>query len=211
MIVIRASILRMRPALAIFTATALAVLGASCGSGGGSMGDAAPPFGAVAATPQSSGSPAVASLPSESPAAPSPPVPIILAGTWSGNGVDSNANTGANSGTTVTWTLAQTDASVSGTVTSQSVEPLNTSCTSCHRNKTGTVSGTIVGGTLNLTMSFPAGNPSANPNDVTPICSASITGTLTGSSQGSLTGSYSGTDTCEGQIVNGTLTMARQP
>ena len=125
--------------------------------------------------------------------------------------MDSNANTGANSGTTVTWSLAQTDASVSGTVTSQSVEAPNTSCVSCHRNKTGTLTGTIVGSTLNLTLSFPAGNPAANPNDVTPICAANLTGTLTGISQGTLTGSYTGSDSCEGAIVNGTLTMTRQP
>lgn len=111
----------------------------------------------------------------------------------------------------MTWNLSQTDASVFGTVTSQSVEPPNTTCTSCHRNKTGTVSGTISGTTLTLTMFFPAGNPAANPNDVTPICSANLTGTLIGTNQGPLAGSYSGADTCEGGIVNGALTMTRQP
>jgi hypothetical protein len=134
-----------------------------------------------------------------------------MAGTWRGTGVDSNANTGLNSGTSLTWTLTQSDASVSGTVTTQSVDPLNTTCTSCHRNKTGTLSGTIAGTPMTLTMSFPAGNPNGNPNDVTPICSASLTATVTGMTQSSLTAVYSGADTCEGQLQNGTLTMARQP
>ena len=137
--------------------------------------------------------------------------PLSLAGAWSGRGVDSNANTGANAATNVTWTLAQTDAGASGIVTTQSVEPLGTTCNSCHRNKTGTLSGTIAGTTLTLTMSFPAGNPAGNPNDVTPICSASLTATVTGITQDTLTALYSGADSCEGPLVNGTLTMARQP
>jgi hypothetical protein len=138
--------------------------------------------------------------------------PLSLAGTWSGRGVDSNANTGANGATNVTWTLAQPDAtSVSGTVTMQSVDTLGTTCSSCHRNKTGTLSGTITGTTLTLTISFPAGNPAGNPNDVTPICSASLTGTASGFTQDTLTAVYSGADSCEGPLVNGTLTMTRQP
>jgi hypothetical protein len=138
--------------------------------------------------------------------------PFSLAGTWSGRGVDSNTNTGANVATNVTWTLAQTDATgVSGTVTTQSVDPLGTTCSSCHRNKTGTLSGTITGTTFTLTMSFPAGNPAGNPNDVTPICSASLTGTVSGITEDTLTAAYSGADSCEGPLVNGTLTMTRQP
>jgi hypothetical protein len=136
---------------------------------------------------------------------------VSLAGTWSGSGVDSNANTGPNGVTVVTWTLAQIDANVSGTVTTQSVDPPNTTCASCHRNKTGTLSGTIAGTTLTLTMSFPAGNPAGNPADVTPICSATLTGTASGISHSSLTAAYSGADACEGPLLDGTLTMARQP
>ena len=136
---------------------------------------------------------------------------MSLAGIWSGSGVDSNANTGANSGTTVIWTLAQTDASVSGTVTTQSVEPLGGTCASCHRNKTGTLSGTIAGTTLTLKLDFPAGNPNGNPVDVTPICSATITATASGITHSALTAAYSGADSCEGPLLNGTLMMARQP
>ncbi len=179
----------MKSALPIIMVTALAVLGISCGGGSGPPDEASPP----------SGSPVESSQ------------PVSLAGTWSGTGVDSNANTGPNGGTIVTWTLAQTDAGVSGTVTTQSVDPINTTCTSCHRNKTGTLSGTIAGTTLALTMSFPAGNPAGNPADVTPICSAMLTGTVSRITQSSLTALYSGADTCEGQLVGGTLTMARQP
>jgi hypothetical protein len=46
---------------------------------------------------------------------------------------------------------------------------------------------------------------------VTPICSATLSGTVSGITQNSLTASYSGNDSCEGPLVNGTLTMARQP
>jgi hypothetical protein len=60
-------------------------------------------------------------------------------------------------------------------------------------------------------MTIPAGNPNGNPNDVTPICSANLTATVTWITQSSLTAEYSGTDTCEGQLRDGTLTMARQP
>ena len=138
-------------------------------------------------------------------------LPISLAGTWSGAGADSNANTGPNSGTMVTWTLTQSDATVSGTMTTQSVDAANTTCASCHRNKTGTVSGTIAGTTLTLTAVFPAGNPAGNQNDVTPICSATISGSASGITHSSLTSAYSGSDTCEGPLLNGTLTMTRQP
>jgi len=188
----------MKSALSSIMAAALAVVGISCGSSGSGPPDAALPPG---------GSPAAASQPGGSPAA--SPQAVSLAGTWSGTGVDSNANTGPNGATTVTWTLAQTDANVSGTVTTQSVDPPNTTCTSCHRNKTGTLAGTIAGTTLTLTMSFPAGNPAGNPADVTPICSATLTGTVSAITQSSLTASYSGADTCEGALLNGTLVMAR--
>jgi len=172
----------MKPVLTIIIATALAALVISCGGGDGST-----------------------ASPSSTPAEPSPPVSV--AGTWSGTGVDSNANTGLKGATIVTWTLVQTDASVSGTVTTRAVDPTDGSCNSCHRNKTGTLSGTIAGTTLTLTISFPAGVA----GDPTPICTATLTATVSEMTESSLKGLYSGADTCEGPLLDGTLTLARQP
>lgn len=201
----------MQSVLSIILVTGLAVLAVSCGGAGSGSPDAAPPPSASpTASSQPSGSTAASSQPSGSSAA-APSQPVSLAGTWTGTGVDSNSNTGPNGGTIVTWTLAQTDTNISGTVTTQALNPTDGTCISCHRNKTGTLSGTIAGTTLTLTMSFPAQNPFGNPLDVTPICSAGLTGSASGITQGSLTASYSGADSCEGQLVGGTLTMARQP
>jgi hypothetical protein len=131
---------------------------------------------------------------------------------WSGTGVDSNERTGLNGttiapGTTiVTWTFTQTDASVSGTVTTLSTDSQGT-CNSCHRSRTGKLSGTIAGTTLTWTISFPADAA----HDPTPICTATITGTASGITESSLSGVYSGNDSCEGPILDGTLTLARQP
>jgi hypothetical protein len=176
----------MKPALLIATVMALAMLAISCGSGSGPPDEASPP-----------------------PPEPSPPV--SLAGTWSGTGVDSNETNVLNSTpiatTIVTWTLAQTDAGVSGTVTTRSVDPLSSStCNSCHRTKTGTLSGTIAGTTLTWTMSFPGAD-----SDPTPACTATLTGTVSGIAESSLRGLYSGEDLCEGKFLDGTLTLARQP
>ncbi|MBI2318736.1 MAG: hypothetical protein HYY28_14540 [Betaproteobacteria bacterium] len=138
---------------------------------------------------------------------PAAPAPLSMVGAWSGTGVDSNANTGANGTTIVTWTLAQTDARVSGTVNTRSVDPVGTTCNSCHRNKTGTLSGTVTGTAMTFTISFPPGVA----GDPTPLCTATITGTVSGITQSSFTASYSGDDSCEGPLLDGTLTMARQP
>ena len=127
--------------------------------------------------------------------------PLGFAGTWNGTGVDSQG------ATTVTWSLTGTGASVSGTVTTQAVDPNDGSCNSCHRNKRGTVSGTISGTKLTLAMFFAAG---VN-GDPTPACSATVTGTASSTGEGTLAGEYSGADTCEGPFTNGTLVMARRP
>ena len=126
-----------------------------------------------------------------------------------GTGVDSNANTGANGtpiGTTiVTFKLTQTEANVSGTMTTQSTDAPGT-CASCHRSRTGALTGTVSGTTLSWTASFPAG-----PNDPTPSCTATLTGTLSDITGSSLSGAYSGKDSCEGDYTDGTLAMARAP
>ena len=123
-----------------------------------------------------------------------------FAGTWTGTGADSQG------ATTVTWSLTQTDAAVSGTVATRAVNPSDGSCNSCHRNKSGSVSGTIAGSTLTLTMFFAAGVD----GDPTPACSAALTGTASSVADGTLTGDYTGADTCEGPFTNGKLAMARQ-
>jgi len=169
-----------KSAPAIVMVTALAVLGISCGGGNGTTDEASPA---------------------------GPPAPVSLAGAWSGTGVDSNKNTGLNGATNVTWTLAQTGTSVSGTVTTQSVDPPGTTCNSCHRNKTGTIAGTLAGTAMTLTVSFPAGTP----GDPTPLCTATLTGTASGITQDTFTVLYSGDDSCEGPLLDGTLTLARQP
>ena len=181
----------MKPVLTIITSTAFALLALACGAGSGPPDEASPSGG--------------------SPAEPSQGVSL---GTWVGTGVDSNEKTGVNSGTPigttiVTWTFRQTDASVSGTVTTQSTDAPSTTCNSCHRSRTGTLSGTIDGTTLTWTISFPADGFL----DPTPQCPATLTGTVSLSeiTEGSLSGLYTGEDKCEGQILGGTVTMARQP
>jgi len=128
---------------------------------------------------------------------------------WTGTGVDSNANTGANGtpiGTTiVTWKLTQIEPSVAGTMTTQSTDAPGT-CASCHRSRTGVLTGTISGTALTWTASFPAG-----PNDPTPACTATLTGTISDMTGSSLNGAYSGQDSCEGQYTGGTLTLAPAP
>jgi hypothetical protein len=130
--------------------------------------------------------------------------------TFSGTGVDSNDTNTRNSipiaTTIVTWKVTQTGANVSGTVTTQSIDPSGPEfCNSCHRSRTGTLSGTISGTTLTWTAQFPA-DPAKDP---TPSCLAALTGTISDITADSVSGTYSGSDDCEGAYSNGTLTMAR--
>ena len=104
------------------------------------------------------------------------------------------------------WSLTQTGETVSGTVSTQAVNPNDGSCNSCHRNKSGTVTGTIAGSRLTLQMFFAAGVD----GDPTPACSATLTGSATLAADRTVSGEYSGADTCEGPFTNGTLAMARR-
>jgi hypothetical protein len=124
-----------------------------------------------------------------------------LAGNWTGTGADSQG------GTVVTFALTQAGTSVSGTVKTQAVNPSDGSCSSCHRNKTGTFTGTVSGATTTWTMFFAAG---AN-GDPTPACMATLTGATTTVAAASLTATYSGSDSCEGAFTNGTFSMTRVP
>jgi hypothetical protein len=136
--------------------------------------------------------------PTPSPA-PNPTGGIDLTGNWSGSASDSQG------GITVSWTLTQSGSAVSGTVRTQSVNPADGSCNSCHRNKSGTVSGTISGTTLSLTMFF-AAQVSGDP---TPMCSATLSASASSVASRSVTTSYTGSDTCEGAFTNGTMAMHR--
>jgi hypothetical protein len=111
--------------------------------------------------------------------------------------------------TNVTWKVTQTGTNVSGTVTTQSIDPAtgHEFCNSCHRSRTGTLSGTISGTVLTWTATFPA-DPARDP---TPSCGATLTGTISDITADSVSGTYSGKDDCEGDYTNGTLTMARPP
>lgn len=123
-----------------------------------------------------------------------------VSGLWRGTGIDSQG------ATVVTWSLTQTGAAVSGTVKTQAVDPNDGSCSSCHRNKSGTFSGSIDGTTLMLTMHFAAGAD----GDPTPACTATLSGTASTAVANQLAAVYSGADSCEGPFLNGSLPMTRQ-
>jgi hypothetical protein len=168
----------MKPVPNVFAAVALAALTASCG-GSGMPGPKSTSNGASGPPP-----------------------------TFEGTGVDTNPNTGSSGGmgtTVISFTMMQSGANVSGTVTTRSTDAPGT-CASCHRSRTGTLTGTISGGTLTWTAAFPADAA----NDPTPACSATLSGTIPDIAADSVSGTYSGADTCEGQYTNGSLTMARQ-
>ena len=136
--------------------------------------------------------PATTNPPAPSPA---PPATGLVTGTWEGTGSDSF------SAERVTWTLTQSEATVTGRVELSPMDPNDGSCASCHKLRKGTVTGTIDGATLTLSMNFPAGG------DVpTPVCITDLTATATVSGN-QLTGSYTGTDTCEGFYANGQLAL----
>ena len=148
------------------------------------------------------GSPAT---PSGSPPTAPPPAPapatLDLGGLWSGMANDSQGPS------TVAWQLTQTGANVTGTVKTNAVDPNDGSCSSCHRNKSGSVTGTLNGSTLTLTLFFAAGAD----GDPTPACSATLNASAASVSPSSstLVASYAGSDTCEGAFANGTMTMRR--
>ena len=184
----------MQTVLTIITAAAFAALAAACGAGSGTPGAAS------TNTIRSPLEPAPLPTPTEAPA-------VDLSGTWTGTGVDSNTNTGANATTVVTLTLTQSGANVSGTMKTQSLDPMGTTCHSCHRSRTGTLSGIVSGTTLTWNLLFPT-DPA---NDPTPVCGAMLEGTAKDMTASSVSGIYAGEDACEGLIQSGTVTMAPAP
>jgi len=129
--------------------------------------------------------------PSTSPAA------LSLAGTWSGTGSDPHGPE------TLTWTLTQVGAAVSGPV-QMAPRFQDGSCGSCHKDKKGTVAGTLSGTTLKLTLTFPAGG-----DVVTPMCAISFEAEAAGVTGARISATYHGTDSCEDPFTGGTFEMAR--
>jgi hypothetical protein len=135
--------------------------------------------------------------PPSTPAPPPQPTTTGLSGTWSGSGSDSF------SAERVTWILAQSDSTITGSVELAPVDPADGSCASCHKLRRGTVAGTLDGSALTLRMNFPQGG------DVpTPICATDLTAHAVVAGD-QLTGTYTGTDTCEGFYANGQLALTR--
>ena len=147
--------------------------------------------------------PALTTAPSPAapvPAAPSPaaPGPVSLSGTWTGMGSDSF------SPELVTWVIAQSGTSLTGTAEINAVDPSDGTCGSCHKVKKGTLTGTLSGSAVTISMKFPAGG------DVpAPICDAALTATGTVVDR-RISATYTGTDTCEGVYSNGVMDLARQ-
>ena len=132
---------------------------------------------------------------------PAPVRQADLTGAWNGTASDTQGPQ------TLSWTMTQANATVSGTVVAKAVDPADGTCASCHKNKIGTFSGTISGSDITLTMTFPAGHD-AEP---TPMCGVTVTVTGSTHADGRITGTYRGADSCEGPFADGTLAMVRQP
>jgi hypothetical protein len=164
--------------------SAACVLIASCGS----------------STPTPTASSTSPAAPSPTPSPQPPTTAMNLAGDWTGRATDSQG------AIMVSWTLTQSGGTVTGTVKTQSLDPTDGSCNSCHRNKSGTVTGVVSDTTLSLTMFFAAG---AN-GDPTPACSATLSGSASSIANTNVTTTYSGSDTCEGPFTNGTMAMTRR-
>lgn len=129
---------------------------------------------------------------------PAAPTVLSLAGSWDGPGSNQLGKH------MISLTVAQSGTTLSGTVTTRPVDPVGTTCASCHMSKVGTFTGTISGSTLTLSMTFPPGNAA----DPTPLCTTTmiVNTAVTGTS---IAGPYTGTDTCEGAFIDATLSMAR--
>jgi hypothetical protein len=62
----------------------------------------------------------------------------------------------------------------------------------------------MTNGALTLTLEFPAGGP-----DITPLCGVTMHAATSDIASGRITASYTGTETCEGPISDGKLTVTR--
>jgi hypothetical protein len=123
--------------------------------------------------------------------APSPSPPSGLGGTWTG-AVSDSSGPGQMS-----WMLSESGGTISGAVTI-------TDAVSGYGGQ-GTISGTVEASAINFTITIAAGGFDAPFN----TCSAQITGsaTLDGST---ITGTYSGSNSCNGTVNEGQLSLTRQ-
>jgi hypothetical protein len=97
---------------------------------------------------------------------------------------------------TMTWHLAQTDASVSGS--------LDATDTDSGVTGQGSISGTMDGSTLSFTLTFPAGAFGAPWSS----CSATMSGVVNVGT--SMIATYSGTNSCTGPVTGGLMELRRQ-
>lgn len=118
-----------------------------------------------------------------SPTQPSSPAQLVgISGVWSGAASDSTGNG------TISLTLTQVDAGVTGSVSVRAQDG----------TVPGTISGTMSGTVLTFTMSI---SPGAT-------CSTTASGTAD-TSPTQINGTYTGIGTCVGRITDGTLTLKR--
>jgi hypothetical protein len=136
--------------------------------------------------------------PSTAPTSPSP-LPVNLAGRWTGSGSDVQGRE------TLSWMITQDGGTLSGTVDMKPLDTADGSCASCHKLKSGTVTGTLNGGMVTMKLVFPAGGASVP----TPMCTIVFDLSAAGVSTERIAGTYSGDDSCEGSFVDGMLTMDR--
>jgi hypothetical protein len=127
-----------------------------------------------------------------------PPSTADLSGTWTGTGAD------AQGAETFRWSVTQSGDRLTGTAVLDSANRNDGSCGSCHKQKNGTLTGTMTNGALTLTLEFPAGGP-----DITPLCGVTMHAATSDIASGRITASYTGTETCEGPISDGKLTVTR--
>lgn len=116
---------------------------------------------------------------------------VTLTGTFSGQAGDSSGPG------TLTWTLTQSGANVSGLASFTD--------TATGVSGTGTVSGSVSGATLSFTITIPAGGFPAPAN----ACTASMQGSAQATST-SIDGMYTGTNSCTGPIQSGHFTLTKQ-
>ena len=129
--------------------------------------------------------------PSALPTQPSASTSDTLTGTWSGSASDSSGPG------QMSWQIAQSDTSFSGTVT------MTDSGTGLMGR--GSVSGTVSSGSIRFSISVPAGgfdSPYAS-------CIAEVSGDGLVSTS-SITGTYSGSNSCADTITSGQLSLTRQ-
>jgi hypothetical protein len=131
--------------------------------------------------------------------APTPPAASGLAGAWNGTGSDPQGPE------KMTWMLAESGTSISGTADLAPMNAADGSCASCHKFKAGTVSGTVSGSTISMKLVFPAGGDGVP----TPMCTITFNASASAVAPNRIEATYTGDDTCEGPISGGGFVMTR--